>query len=569
MPTGVFFNGRQLTTPTTASAVNDSAMANKNLTVGNVVCLIGHCTSGQPKVALNFGDPSTVAAILGTGELAQAVIKAFNPSDELESPSSVIAVRVDPATQATLNLGPIIVNSIDYGLRANQVKIKVEAGTDLGFRVTTQLGNSYTVGDDINSKAFNIQFVNGGDSATMTVNGTHVILATNDGYTTTTTTIDLTIYSTVQELADYIGTITGWTCSAVAGAENNPTLGSLDPVTSENVLVAYTETANVWAVLQWLNSSASPFVTGAVGTYGTLGYSPFTYLTGGTLPSTDNGDWSDCFAMLQTKDVQWITPLSSSPSIWAMTDAHVQYMSSVGKRERRAIVGDAIGTTDAAAAAVPVTIGSDRTSYCHLGYYDYDSTGKLVLLPPYMAAAVYSAAFAAAAPGVALTNVSMTFRGVERDLVDPLDTDPLIKAGVFCILNTDTGFRVAQSISTWLTNNNYNRVEQSTGAAVDFVQRNVRNAVEPYRGKGGSPAILGAIEAATESVLRACAVAAPNGPGVLVGDATNPAYKNITVGVDGDVFSIQYQASPVIPGNFILCTMNAVPYAGSVSQAAS
>lgn len=566
MPKGVFFNGRQLTTPTTASAVNDAAMANKNLSVGNVACFIGHCSSGQPKTALNFGDPSKVAEILGTGELADAVRKAFNPSNELGAPSSVIAIRVDPATQAGLGVGPLVIISKDYGLGANQIKVKVENGTDSGFRITTQRANAYVVGDNIGAKAFTIHFTGTADSATMAVIHDMVTLVSTVGYAVTTTNIDLTIYTTVQALVDRIASIAGWTCTVATGSGNNPTVDSLDPLTTHDVKTsAYVETMNVWAILKWLNSTASPFVTAIRDGYGAMDLIPFTYLSGGTLPSSDNSDWSDCFAVLQTQDVQWITPLTPAPAVWAMTDAHVQYMSSIGKKERRSIVGDDVGTSDTTAKAVPLTLGSDRTSYCHLGYYDYDVDGNLVLLPPYMAAAVYSAAFAAAAPGTALTNVSMTFRGVERELVDPLDTDPLIKAGVFCILKTETGFRVAQSITTWLTNDNYNRVEQSCGVAVDYVQRNVRNAVEPYRGKGGSPTILGAIEAATESVLRACAVPAPNGPGVLVGDDANPAYKNITVKIAGDVFSVEYEASPVIPGNFILCTMNAVPFSGSVS----
>ena len=56
-------------------------------------------------------------------------------------------------------------------------------------------------------------------------------------------------------------------------------------------------------------------------------------------------------AVLQQTDVQWVVPVSSEPSIHAMNDAHCAFMSTVGKSERRGIVGTAAGTTDASAIA--------------------------------------------------------------------------------------------------------------------------------------------------------------------------------------------------------------------------
>jgi hypothetical protein len=51
----------------------------------------------------------------------------------------------------------------------------------------------------------------------------------------------------------------------------------------------------------------------------------------------------------------------------------------------------------------------------------------------------------------------------------------------------------------------------------------------------------------------------------LVGDAENPAYRNIQVSMEGDVMRIEYECSPVIPLNYILVVMHAVPWSGSVS----
>ena len=42
----VFFNGRQWVSPATMSKVDDSAMYNRNPSVGNIAALIGKSTGG-------------------------------------------------------------------------------------------------------------------------------------------------------------------------------------------------------------------------------------------------------------------------------------------------------------------------------------------------------------------------------------------------------------------------------------------------------------------------------------------------------------------------------------------
>src|SRR5690606_32582927 len=115
-----------------------------------------------------------------------------------------------------------------------------------------------------------------------------------------------------------------------------------------------------------------------------------------------------------------------------------------------------------------------------------------------------------------------------------------IKGGVLCVENTPTGYKVVQSITTWQANDNYNRVEISVGVAVDFVARNVRNALDILRGEKNSPIAVSRAVSITESTLRELARPEPAGPGVIVGDAENPAYRNIEARADGDVLWVQF-----------------------------
>jgi hypothetical protein len=240
-------------------------------------------------------------------------------------------------------------------------------------------------------------------------------------------------------------------------------------------------------------------------------------------------------------------------------------MSNVARMERRCIVGGSAGATDDEALAAAKTFNGDRTSYTHLGYYDHNAAGALTLYPPYLLAALLAGMFSGVNPGTALTNKSIKIRGLERKLRNPTDTDRLIKGGVLCVEETQAGYKVVQSISTWLTNTNYNRVEVSVGVAIDFVARNVRNVLDPLRGAKGMPQLLADAISRVDSALRELAKPEPIGPGVLAGDAENPPYKGITATLEGDVLRVAFQCSPVIPVNYIPIAIYAVVYSGSAS----
>src|SRR3546814_19892848 len=113
-----------------------------------------------------------------------------------------------------------------------------------------------------------------------------------------------------------------------------------------------------------------------------------------------------------------------------------------------------------------------------------------------------------------MTNKTIKVRGLERNLRNPTDTDVLIEGGVLCVENTPTGYKVVKSITTWLANDNYNRVEVSVGVAVAFVARNVRNALDILCGEKASTISLSRAVSITESTLRDRAQPAPPAPGV-------------------------------------------------------
>lgn len=568
----VFFNGQLLISPVAASVVNDEAMRNQNLSVGNVVALVGSSSGGQPKTELAFGSPQEAQRALVAGELLDAVLAAFDPSRETNGPSKVVAIRVNPALQATAtladNTAATVVNltSVGYGVGENDIRVKIEAGSVTGLRPTVQKGTSYYTIDNLTRNAFSLSYTGVAASAVATITGTSIVLQAPTG--TTVATIDLTQYTTIQSAVDRINQVTGFSATVGDGNYSKPALNGLDYVTAVDVKTApVVMKADLQALIDWFNGARQDFVRatrpGGVGKVPAV--AGFKFLTGGSDGLTTTQDWADAFAVLQSIDVQWVTPVSSEGAIHAMADAHCAYMSNVARKERRAVVGMDVSSTDTAAVAAAKALNSDRTSLVHIGHYNFNAAGALTLYPAYITAALVAGAFAGVNPGTPLTNKSIKVQGLERNLRNPIDTDVLINGGVLCVENTDRGFKIVKSISTWLVNDNYNRVEQSCGVAVDFVARNIRQALDDLRGQKANALTLSRAISISESTLRELARPEPGGPGVIAGDVQNPAYRNIKATIEGDVLRVEFECSPVIPVNYVLATIYAVPFSGSAS----
>lgn len=566
----VFFNGRLWVSPATMSVVDDSAMFNKNLSVGNVLAIVGKAEGGEPFKALRFGSYAEARAVLRGGEGLKAVEKAFDPSAQTAGPATVIFVRVNPAVQAALALKDAGNNTVvslvssGFGLFANNIKVKVESGSIKGKKLTTQFGDDYYSADNVARDAFSVRYTGAEASATVTVTADKVTLKAPSN--TVVADIDLASFQTVGDVVDRINATPGFAAAVLDGNGEKASFNGLDYVTAQDVKTAdFTVTAHLQAVVDWFNGNGEGFINATrPATAGAVPANvPFSYLAGGSDGIVTMAEWQKAYEALQAEDVQWVVPISSQSAIHAMNDTHCAFMSNVARMERRGIVGTGTGTADDDAILAAKNLNSDRSSLVHLGFYDYDANGKLALFPPYILAALLAGAFSGVNPGTALTNKSIKVRGLERKLRNPTDTDKLILGGVLCVEDTPKGYKVVKSITTWLTNANYNRVEISVGVALDFVSRNVRNILDDLRGAKGSPATLAEAVNRVDSTLRELARPEPMGPGVIVGDKANPPFRDITASLEGDVMRVEFQCSPVIPVNYIPVVIHAVPYSGS------
>lgn len=304
-----------------------------------------------------------------------------------------------------------------------------------------------------------------------------------------------------------------------------------------------------------------------------------TYMVGGAEGTTTQSDWDECLELLQTEDVNLVTCVTPDPAVWASLSTHCSYMSTVGKRERTGFCGgfysgdgytNGLGkwnnSTNIAASisamlAYAQQLNSDRMVYVGPGFTAYDENGMLTTYNGAIAAALVAGMAAGVDVAEPLTHKSVKVIGLEYNLKWS-DLDRLLEGGV-CPLEFDPGYgyRICQSITTWLRNDKYNRRELSVRRTADYVARQVRDRLEQdFVGTKGTLTTLISIKNATISVLTQMARA-----DLLAGDATNPPFKNIQVRLEGDTAYVDFEASPVIPINYIPITIHLTVFATTLT----
>lgn len=239
---GMYSNGVELAGP-----------ANPGILEEGLTVLLGSCGGGiAPATPVLFRTTRNLKPLLESGRLYDGARFAFQPSRDdrrkVKGASSVLVVRVDPATRGTSNLANgsaatlLTLYTAFYGLGANGFTRTVEAGTSgaYGRKVTiTKPGADPEVGDDLGFlPSAVIGYIGNASTATMTINSTSLAttLAGDQADGSDDLACPFSTYNTLQKLSDYINAQPGYYMEIVA---NNPTQfnpADLDYVSAVDIL---------------------------------------------------------------------------------------------------------------------------------------------------------------------------------------------------------------------------------------------------------------------------------------------------------------------------------------------
>ncbi len=564
-----FINGQFLITPQAVTLVDDSNFSAPPSRANLGLILIGPATDGKPNTPLTINGPQDAINKLKGGDGLQACLLAFNPSPELSGVNTLTFLRPELATLATSAIGTVVnLNTTYYGTLANLSKWMIQAGSVFGYKVS--LGSDFVgpggqlyptaIQDNVGLNVLSLYYTGTGTVPTVTVSDTQLVLAVTGG---TGLTVTFTPTMTVQQLVNQINNTSGWVATVLEPNASDLVQNLFDYVATAKAvgttsITAVTLTANVTAVVRWINSTASYFTATRQANPATVPTSSvWTYASGGTTPVAANADWQNAYTTAQgITGVFVITPVIGSASIWAMNDAHCAYMTGLGSW-RQGYVGDILGQTLATEITNVQALNSFYTEMIWPGNKGTDYNGNNVTFAPYLVAAQVAGARAGTIPPGKLTQVVFNSQGVEV-VLSPGSSGTIAQAnaaGIAAIAPNSSGQVVLSwDRTTWLQGTQYDKVEMLTRLSLGMIVQTQNAILTKNAGTPVTPTLLGHVK------------------GDLLADLTNwynagilaaaPKASDITLTANGNIVTGTANLQIGIPGNYWVLTLYPTAYAG-------
>ncbi len=538
------------------------------VSASNVV-LMGDCRAGEPNKVLWFGGPTEAVQVLRSGPLLDAVRHAFRPGGNLV-PQLIGVIRVNPGTRATLALvkgatTQITVTAWDWGLHTNQLKMKVEAGTSAGKKLTLQFQTQEAfVADNVARNSFEILYTGLGSVATMTITKTGLTTSCT-GAASDDLSITFASFPTIEDLVNYINDHASYTCTLKTGVPSQKTT-ELDSVTAQDIKgAAYIAASTLQAIIDTLNNcpwvSTAVFNSGA-STRDIIDNSAFTYFSGAVDGAYTSSEWATSLTYAKEQDIQFLGTSSEDASIHALLSAHVAECNAVtGKAERQFIVGGAAGETVDQARTRAGNLASEYGMLAYPGFthYDYDDTSKTKTWSPAYYAAKLLGAQAALAIAEPATNKDVDVLNWEASL-SRTNLELLIAAGVCAGYKNRAGrFVTARTVTTY-QGDEMQKCEFSMMREALYIARDLRTALEEsFVGHALNNTQLGKID------------------GVVIGKLSQyyelglfngvPPYWGYKKTILGDQVKVEYDCNLTPPTNFLFITSHMHVYADVAAAA--
>lgn len=549
-----------------------------------IVALVGESDQGLPfgqdVLANNVYGPDQFGEIFdkfGSGPLVDAARMVLAPSNDPQivgGAQQLIIMKTNQSVKATLALASSYGTIKDKKGGSDGNKISVMIDDIAGQRVITisdaKSGLS-EVSSAIGGQIALTLAASGGTSVGVSVTATKLTTAVSGVGAPAALDMTLTHFATLQDMADYINTVTGYTATVGLDQANQPP-SVLDRVVSQDILTApYGILRDAQDIADYLNNSGLvDYTAGAGGHAGLPAVLVKTFLSGGAKGASSNANVQGALDELLKLRVNFVVPCFSRDatadiadgltdsgstytidSINAAVKTHVKQASTLkGKKERQAFVS--YKGTFANTKSKSLALNCDRVQMCFQDVDVVNAQGSLITAQPWMLSVIAAGMKAAAVVGLSNTFKLANVNGFAHASYDPeTQYDTAIDANL-CFLEKAPGggFRFV------LDNSTYGQIKDawifarpSVLYSSDVAAFSIRLNVEQFVGQRNSD-----VNAETVKNLLITVMDALRASGIIVPDAnTNgKGFKDLTVRIEGSVIKVDVTLALVENYEFIL-----------------
>lgn len=533
------------------------------VSAGNMV-ILGKSNGGKPFELLEFDGIASAQEVLVGGELLDAIGHAFTASN-VYIPQRIFAMRVNDGTQSSVVLQsgsiPMIkVNSWDYGVHTNQLKIMISDGTvQNSKKINLVYKDIQEEVDNILQKAMNIVYYGDGQNAKVSINANSISLSAEsipEGESESTVIDELTLnfedFDTLDSLVSAINNSNSY--QAIADDVDLPSV-KLDTITNaaidiENGLQLYANFDAFVETLKGMSLIGSLEILDNTTRQVPDNTESYVYFTGGTIGEYTITQWQQALQALEVKDIQIIATPSTDSSIHSLISSHCTSMSStINRKERTAILGGGIGMSDADGITAAQGLNNKLISVVIDNALKTNAiSGKIETITGAMLGVMLAAMESAMSPSTPLTFKTLNVLGFAK-VRDIPNITSLIRGGVtVCNPNPEnlSEYICVRSVTTFQGNDLINN-ERSMVREDLFMNRDLRAQFIPVIGGAGistNAAIRTLTDRAKEWALN----------GYIVPNDANQNVWDIKCRVVGDKVYITYSRYLTAPVNFVFIT---------------
>ena len=598
MTTQVLFNGQVLVRPGAYTKIDASQFQSTVLQGLGIVGLIGEAEQGQPRTPLSFFSPADVRQTYVSGDLVEAAAMVADPSGDPRIPAGaqqIVCYKVNNSTKSTLTSTPFTFNSLQWGVRQNNITVGIAISSP-GFVVTvTNLDETGSIISEVSGVVggtgkFTIQYTGAGSAATMTINAT-TLTTTVTGAAADNLNLAFADYPTLALLIQAIAATGKYAVAALVTNTNSFTSGQLDGVTAVDIKTAVTSVfAKNADIVNYINAnSAQISATSTAGATAFTGPLATSQLTGGTRGTSANSDWATGFTALQNIRVNQTIPLASADAVTAqgtftiasIVSALVAYgklaSSTAGQNEVQGWAGVSQTKTNFIATANAqnsehLVLFAERSqrptsvagqTYVGGALLQY-TAGQVIFFPEWATACIAAGMRAGAPLGEPLTWKYANVTGVSSDSSwsETSNTDVVsIELNGGTVINSvrGRGFRFDKVITTFTKANNDAYTEETIVQIWKLVAFNLRQALQDaFVGRGGSLQRVSTVPGVVASVMQPLKDAGAITDSVVNGQRIN-AWRKVTWSLNGDQLTVDVTVTPTPGINFALTTIVLVP----------
>lgn len=489
------FPRKKISRPHTSITVDTSQLSGVAGASEKTLMLIGQADGGEPNTVYSIRNINQAKRVFRSGELLDAIELAWTGSPDATA-GDILAMRIEDATQATLEKGGLKIKSNIHGSAANDIQVALEDNNitnskrlrivfakDGINKTYDNLGNIFQIqykGSESNASfsilkdsetglAKKLVLVTGGTLDITEIGSEHVTLESDEGTIVKEYDLEKT-YTDVNSIVKDINNLPDFEAKFSPFGDKNIETKYLDKAQNVDILNKFSYVTGLYGdIIKQLEYDE-------LVSFETVSGEDIETFDLTSLEGASNGEpvvsWADKFQHFANEGGYYLVPLTDKESVHAEAGQFVRERSDVGEPMRAIVGGGSKENKEKLFSRVATLQSNPRVSLIGSSGTFAMEDGRALKTPGYMVASAVAGLACGLDIGESITFKNLYMLNLDN-ILDGSELDQLNENGIISVQfvrnRTETSFRIVEDVTTFNDKTDPVKQEMAVGEANDFL----------------------------------------------------------------------------------------------------